>query len=223
MLTSFLNGNYEETAVNLGFLGGSAFLGQLSQELHVMGEAFVLQGKTLLGNGFKAASPFFKRGTSAFMVYDLVQAVKELNSNDSAALVRIVGDSIYIGVDIAEIGIETAEVFGLFEGVSAITGPIGEAIGAVVFLGMDIYQAVQHVKQIDAMLHLTGGEKFREGVRAFLGMSIESYLEDLIHEKQFYEEVIKQKWEFLRQHSMIKNYFFPTEKQVCRKVSYLQA
>ncbi|MGC1182301.1 pentapeptide repeat-containing protein, partial [Legionella sp.] len=223
ILISFLNGNYEDTAINLGLLGGGSFLGQFSQKLETMGDAFLLERKTLLGNGFKAASPFFKRGTSAFMVYDLVQAVKELNSNDTASLVRVVGDGIYIGVDIAEIGIETAEVFGLFEGVSAITGPIGEAIGAVVFLGTDIYQAVHCVKQIDAMLPLTGGEKFREGVRAFLGMSIEGYLEDLIHEKQFYEEVIKQKSKLLREYSMIKNYFFPTEKQVCRKVSYLQA
>lgn len=221
-LISFLKGDYEDVAIDLGFIGGSSLLGQFSKELEAMGEAFLFEGKNLLGNGFKAASPFFKRGTSAFMVYDLAQAVKELNSKDSAALVRVVGDSIYIGVDIAEIGIEIAEVFEIFEGVSAITGPIGEVIGAVVFLGTDIYQAVQRVKQIDAMLHLTGSEKFREGVRAFLGMSMEGYLNDLLQDKQFNEAVIKQKSEFLKQHPTIKNYLFPTEKQICHKESYLE-
>jgi len=222
-LISFLKGDYEDTAINLGFLGGSSLLGQFSKELEARGEAFLFEGKNLLGNGFKATSPFFKRGTSAFMVYDLVQAVKELNPKDSATLVRVVGDSIYIGVDVAEIGIEVAEVFEIFEGVSAITGPIGEVIGAVVFLGTDIYQAVQRVKQIDAMLHLTGSEKFREGVRAFLGMGIEDYLEELIEEKQFNEIAIKKVWDYLKQHPTIKNYIFPTQKQVCRKVRYKQA
>jgi hypothetical protein len=74
-------------------------------------------------------------------------------------LADAVGDSIYLGVDAAEIGIDVAEDFGVFEGVTSVTGPIGAAIGAVVFVGTDMYMAV---KRVDKIIHLTRKKKLLE-------------------------------------------------------------
>jgi hypothetical protein len=55
-------------------------------------------------------------------------------------LAGVVGDIIYLGVTAAEIGIQVVKAFGGLEGVSSVTGPIGAAMCAVVFVGTDIYR-----------------------------------------------------------------------------------
>lgn len=138
-------------------------------------------------------------------------------------MVGVVGDSIYLGVDAAEIGIEIAEAFEVLEGVSSVTGPIGAAIGAVVFVGTDIYMAVKRVDKIDEIIHLTGKERFVEGLRAFIGMQPEEHIQELLQEKQVSNQLVKQGLEYLKQHSDIQSYVFPTGKSVvdsCRKVPY---
>ncbi|XP_055711543.1 ankyrin-3-like [Phlebotomus papatasi] len=153
---------------------------------------------------------FFARGTSAFVVYDLVNQIRAFNNGTEEAVIGIVGDSIYLGVDVAEIGIEIAEAFALLEGVSSITGPIGAAIGAVVFVSTDIFMAVERVDKIDKIIHLTGNEKFIEGLRAFVGVQPEKYLKELLEEKELANELVKQGFQYLQQHRDIQNYIFPT-------------
>jgi hypothetical protein len=64
-------------------------------------------------------------------------------------LAGVVGDNIYLGVTAEEVGIQVVEACGVFEGVSSVTGPIGASIGAVVFVGTDIYMAVKRADKID--------------------------------------------------------------------------
>lgn len=52
---------------------------------------------------------------------------------------------------------------------SAVLGPIGEAMGLLVFMGGQIYSAVKTVEKIYEKIHLTGMERFDEGFRAFMG------------------------------------------------------
>jgi len=99
------------------------------------------------------------------------------------ALVGIVGDSIYLGVDFAEISIEIADAFAVLEGVSPVTGPIGAAIGAVVFAGTDIYMAVKRVDKIDHIIHLKENERFIEGLHTFIGMQPEKHIQELMQKK----------------------------------------
>ncbi|BET35982.1 MULTISPECIES: hypothetical protein [Wolbachia] len=144
-----------------------------------------------------------------------------LKLKTSDAFDKIQGDSIYLGVDAAEIGIEVAEGFEVLEGVSSITGPIGAGVGTAVFIYTDIYMAVKRVDKIDEIIHLTRGEKFIEGLRAFIGMRPEQYVEKLMEEKQLYNQLVKQGFEYLKEYSDIQSYVFPTGKSVvnsCRKV-----
>ncbi|WP_353278272.1 latrotoxin-related protein [Wolbachia endosymbiont (group B) of Longitarsus flavicornis] len=221
VLADFLNGDYQGVAINVGFIAGGQGFAKVAEAASIKGLKLASEGKLLLGRSLRAASPFLARGTSAFVVYDLVNQVKAFKNGTEEALVGVVGDSIYLGVDAAEIGIEIAEAFEVLEGVSSVTGPIGTAIGAVVFVGTDVYMAVKRVDKIDQIIHLKGSEKFIEGLRAFIGMEPEKHIEELIEEKQLNNQLVKQGLEYLQQHSDIQRYVFPTGKSVvdsCNKV-----
>ena len=172
-----------------------------------------------LAESFKLSSPFLARGTSAFVAYDLVHQVKAYKEGNKDALVGVIGDSIYLGVDGAEIGIEVFEGFGVLEGVSSVTGPIGMTIGAVVFVSTDIYQAVKKVEKINEIVPLTKGERFMEGLRSFVGLGPERYVEELMEEKEVNNCFVKQGIEFLKHNSDIQRYVFPTGKTVIDSVS----
>ncbi|WP_375316768.1 ankyrin repeat domain-containing protein [Wolbachia endosymbiont (group A) of Opomyza germinationis] len=214
VLADFLNGNYQGVAINVGFIAGGQGFAKVAEATSLKGLKLASEGKLLLGSSLRAASPFLSRGTSAFVIYDLVNQVKAFKNGTEEALVGIVGDSIYLGVDAAEIGIEVAEAFEVLEGVSSVTGPIGAAIGAVVFVGTDIYMAVKRVDEIDQIIHLKGNEKFIEGLRAFIDMQPEQYIEELIEKKQVNNQLVNQGLEYLKQHSDIQGYVFPTGELV---------
>jgi hypothetical protein len=125
--------------INVGFIAGGQGFAKVAEAASIKGLKLASEGTLLLGRSLRAASPFLARGTSAFVVYDLVNQIKAFKNGTGEALAGVVGDSIYLGVDAAEIGIEIAEAFEVFEGVSSVTGPIG----AVVFVGTDIYMAVK--------------------------------------------------------------------------------
>ncbi|WP_353279788.1 tetratricopeptide repeat protein [Wolbachia endosymbiont (group B) of Xanthorhoe designata] len=225
VLADFLNGDYQGVAINVGFIAGGQGFARVAEVASREGLNLLSEGKALLGRSLRAASPFLARGTSAFIAYDLVNQVKAFKNGTEGALVGVVGDSIYLSVDAAEIGIEVAESFAILEGVSSVTGPIGSGIGAVVFVGTDVYMAVKKVDKIDQIIHLTEKEKFIEGLRAFIGMQPEQYIEELMEEKQLYNQLVKQGFEYLKEHSNIQSYVFPTSKSSvdsCRKVPYQQ-
>ncbi|WP_265017233.1 latrotoxin-related protein [Wolbachia endosymbiont (group A) of Epistrophe grossularia] len=214
VLADFVNGDYQGVAINVGFIAGGQGFAKVAEAASLKGLKLAAEGKFLLGRSLKAASPFLARGTSAFVVYDLINQIKEFKNGTEEALVSVVGDSIYSGVDAAEIGIEVAEAFEILEGVSSVTGPIGAAIGAVVFVGTDIYMAVKRVDKIDQIIHLKGNEKLIEGLRASIGMQPEQYIEELIEKKQVNNRLVNQGLEYLKQHSDIQGYVFPTGELV---------
>lgn len=223
VLADFFNGDYQGVAINVGFIAGGQGFARVAEVASREGLNLLSEGKALLGRSLRAASPFLARGTSAFIAYDLVNQVKAFKNGTEGALVGVVGDSIYLSVDAAEIGIEVAKSLAILEGVSSITGPIGAGIGAVVFINTDIYTSIKRVEKIDQQIHLTVGGKFIEGLRAFIGMQPEQYTEELIEEKQLYNQLVKQGFEYLKKHSNIQSYVFPDDKSVvesCRRVLY---
>ncbi|KAG8239467.1 hypothetical protein J437_LFUL018999 [Ladona fulva] len=221
-LADLLNGNYQGVAFNVGFIAGGQGFAKVAQAASIKGLEIASEGKLLLGRSLKLASPFLARGTSAFVIYDLVNQVKEFRNGTEEALVGIVGDGIYLGVDSAEIGVEVAEAFEILEGVSSVTGPISAAIGAAVFIGTDIYRAVRRVERIDHIIHLKASERFIEGLRAFIGMKPEKHIEEFMEEKQLNNELVMQGLEYLQRHGDIRRYVFPTGKSVayCHRVPY---
>lgn len=214
VLADFSNDDYGGVAIDIGFVAGGRGFAKVAEAASLKGAELVANGRFALGRSLKMASPFLARGTSAFVVYDLVDQMKEYKEGNPDALVGIIGDGIYIGVDAAEIGVKVAEGFELLEGVSSITGPIGEAMVAVMVVGTGVYLAVKEVNKIGEIINLTEKEKFIEGLRAFIGMKPETYIEELMEEKQINDQLVKQGFEYLKQHSDIQKYVFPTGKLV---------
>ncbi len=209
VLGAFLRNDYKEVAINLGFIVGGQGLAKLAEVTSLTGSKLVLNNKWLLGQSLRVASPFLKRGISAFVLYDLTSQLAAFRNGSRGAQINIAGDATYLGIDAIETGVEIAEAFGLFEGVSSITGPIGSSIAALVFVGTDIYQSVEKVHEIDELIPLTANEKLIEGLRAFIGMRPEGYIEELIHEKQLNNQRVREILNYLKQHPTIQRYVFP--------------
>ncbi|TLY48345.1 MAG: pentapeptide repeat-containing protein [Gammaproteobacteria bacterium] len=209
-LISFMNGNYEDTAINLGLLSSEKLLSQFASELSFYEKALELNGKKLLSQLFKIASPFILRaGSFTFLIYDLIEA---LQSQDDQKFLRVIDDEIFIATNAAEMIIEWSELLSP-ELILAMEG-VTLSLGLVVFIGSNAYFTRQYVQHIDALIPLTAEEKFYEGLRLFFGRGIEASLEELIEEKQINNILVKQSLSFLKQQDQIQYFIFPTAKRV---------
>jgi ankyrin repeat protein/chemotaxis receptor (MCP) glutamine deamidase CheD len=219
LLAEFLQENYEDVAINLAWIGSSALLSKLSEQSRWLGESQIYKGKAYLGSSLKMASPFIRRGTSAFIVYDLIQQINSLKSGDKQAIVGILSDSFFLGIDVAEIGIEVLEIAGIIGEISSFTGPIGEVLGLLIFLGSDIYLAIKKVEEINELIHLHGVERLTQGFKAFLNIP-----DQRIELQEYHSQLIRRAVEFLHTHPNVTRYVFAAAKitQQCRTVSSRQ-
>ncbi|XP_076285654.1 uncharacterized protein LOC143211676 [Lasioglossum baleicum] len=216
MIGDLLSGDYEDLAINSAFLAGSQGLAKLAETVSMKGAGYMLEGRALLGKSLRFASPFLARGVSAFIAYDLYNQVKEYEKGNKDALVPIIGDSLQLGVDSIVLGIEIGEGLGLgfLEGVSAVTGPIGTAIGGSIFVGTYIYMIVRKVEKIDKQIHLTGWERVTEGWRAFLDIQPSEDIERLIEEKGANNQAVNSTISFFEGNPYIQRYVFPSRRVV---------
>ena len=237
ILRDFLQHNYEGVAINVGFFSGGIFAEKMAGVAAKAGEKFIAEGANfaraemrlaaeahlMLGQSLKLSAPFLARAVSVVIVYDLVNQIKAYKEGNPDALVGVVGDSVILTADGVALGVETAEIFGLLAGVSAYTGPIGATIGAVVFVGTDIYLSVKQVNKEDALIHLSSTEKLTEVFRSFIGMRPESHIEKLVEEKQGNNKLFAQHIDYLKKNTNIQRYIAPTAKivgEVCHTIKY---
>ncbi len=229
-----LNENFSGVAASFGLVTSSAVLGKISNSLLVQGENLAadaislekdlgLEGKSalhilfneevlsiekrqFLGKAIQVASPFIARGTSIFFAYNLKNEIQAYRTGDKAMLPDIISNGIIVGVDGIEAGIEGVEFLEIITGVSEFTGPVGEAVAVLAWLGADGYTAEQQVEGMEKYVHLSGTEKFIQGLRAFFHMAPSEYLAIKINNARLVEDAIA----FLKQHTDIKQYIFPS-------------
>ncbi|XP_076285725.1 uncharacterized protein LOC143211701 isoform X2 [Lasioglossum baleicum] len=216
MIGALLSGDLERLVKISGIVVVSYGSAKLAETVSEKAAGFMLKGRALLGKSLRVASPFLARGVSAYIAYDLYEQVKEYQKGNKDALVPIIGDSLQLGVDFIVIGIEIGEGLGLelLKGVSAVTGPVGMSIGAVIFVGTNIYMAVRKVEKIDEQIHLTGWERVTEGWRAFLGMQPSEEIERLIIEKGENNQAVNSTIRYLEDTPYIQRYVFPSIRVV---------
>uniref|UniRef100_A0A0A9Y962 Huntingtin-interacting protein 1 n=2 Tax=Lygus hesperus TaxID=30085 RepID=A0A0A9Y962_LYGHE len=218
ILGDILRGDYKGVAIDVGFFSGSVGMAKIAEIAALKGASFIERGSVVFGKSLKFASPFLGRGVSVFIAYDLWNQVKDYKSGNKDALVSVVGDSIQLGVDAAELGIEIAEFLSLVEGVSSTTGPIGMAIGATIFVGVEVYKAVRAVEKLDEKVHLTGWEKFTQGWRSFFGMGPSDSLRELAEEKEGNNAAVQNAIKFMKGNRDIQRYVFPSYVHVDGKL-----
>ncbi|WP_342220345.1 ankyrin repeat domain-containing protein [Rickettsiella endosymbiont of Miltochrista miniata] len=217
-LKALIKDDGKTIAINLGwFMGGGHAFGKLSASLASKGESLAAAGNKLLGKSLQIGTPFLRRGTSILIAIDFANQVKALQQGDEEALGGVISNGVNLGIDLLEAGIEVGEIAGMFSGISAITGPAGEVVGALVMLGVQIYDAVRSVARLDHLIHLSGWEKFKEGWRAFLGIAPEAYIKKMADLIEHYKQFLVEKLEFLKSHPAIKYYIFSALEEIAEK------
>jgi hypothetical protein len=232
-IAALIRGDFRDVAVNFGLLLSGRLLGGISNALLTQGEKLsaaesgllqkeltlenkvvldvflhkevILAGKRkLLGKTLKMASPFVARGTSIFFAYNLKQDIEKYISGDSSVVSSIVSNGAFVTIDAAEAGIEAAEALEIITGVSAFTGPIGEAITVLIWLGSEGYETYKGLDTIEKSLDLTASDKFIQGTRLFFGLGPSSYIELKAKNKQLIQHALP----FLKAHTEVKRYIF---------------
>lgn len=216
-------------AINLASFTGTSFLSTgLSTLMDEEGKLLLATTKKVFrGQFLRASAPFVRRGASLLIAYDLYHQIKTLqnDSSNTDAWVGAISDGVFLATDLIEIGIEVAEFSSeaiALMGISAVTGPIGEIVGAIVMLGSQIYKSVETVDRENHFVHLTAFEKFKEGWRAFLELEPESYIQNMIDEVIEYDHLFAKKLEFLKNFPEIKHLVFPAIEKIGEKCRVTQ-
>ncbi|HEY2566699.1 MAG TPA: NB-ARC domain-containing protein [Candidatus Aquirickettsiella sp.] len=238
-LTALLQGDFSQVAVNFGLIISSELFGKISNGLLSQGknlaaetsllekdlslerksalrtlfnkEAISVGERQFLGKTMQVAAPFVARATSIFFVYNLKNEIQAYEMGNKAIIPDIVSNGIIVGVDGIEAGIEGAELFGVIAGVAEFTGPVGEGIALLAWLGSEIYTSEQQVETINKYVSLSRTEQIVQFLRAFFQMSPSEYLQV----KAKNEQLVKHAIPFLKEHTDIIWYIVPafyTEK-----------
>lgn len=212
MLTELKRGDYKDLAINLSVMRIAAFSNELAEKGLQLGIRFVAEGKVLVGNLFKIGASLSSRGpNTAFISYDLVRQVLHLKAGDREALVPVIGDSVMLGIDATEATIQALQSIGLLaEEVSAVTGPLGEGITAIIMVGTKIYSAIKEVKRIESVVDLTPEERLDEGWRAFMGDRPKPDIQEAMQEAEILQSYVKNNYDYLQRfNNKTMAYFFP--------------
>lgn len=232
ILSAMLQGRFDEVALDFGLIASSLFFGKISNSLLTQGKYLASEAKVLekssglkskvldilfnedvsyiskrqfLGKAMQVASPFVGKATAIFFAYNLNNQIKAYKMGDKTALPDIVSNSIILGIDGIEAGIETAEFFEIISGLSTFTGPLGEGIAVLAFLGAEGYSAKQKLEEIKKYVDLSTEEQVIQFLRAFFHLAPSKYLEVKLKNAESVNHAI----DFLKKNTAIKWYAFP--------------
>lgn len=221
-LTDLFHGDFD-TAIQLGGLNTfGQILNQASNKLNILSQKWIAEGKWLRGQFLRASTPFLSRSTSLFSIFNIVKDVKMLKSTNNIdqyteAMVDMVSNDVYVGLDLVETGVEITEVSfeSLALGISAVTGPLDEIIGVCILLGDRVYEAVEKTKHENELIQLTGWEKFKEGFRGFLDIKPEAYIQKEMDEATEYNtHILPKAWDWLTKHKGFKYIILPAIEEI---------
>uniref|UniRef100_A0A915IL23 Uncharacterized protein n=1 Tax=Romanomermis culicivorax TaxID=13658 RepID=A0A915IL23_ROMCU len=196
-------GDYKGAILALSLVAGSHLM---ERGLNFLQEKKGIFRFPLANSFFKNSRPFLRRFASGFNIYFLFQSISQYSkTKDKSALVGVVESSTFFLIDAAEISLELA---GL-ETALAIVGPIGAVVGAVVFVGAEVYMVHEKLDRVDKILHLTMGEKFFEGIFTFFTGDVENLVKDYASEKEINNRLMENGQNFLENQTQYANYIFP--------------
>uniref|UniRef100_A0A915IUB6 Uncharacterized protein n=1 Tax=Romanomermis culicivorax TaxID=13658 RepID=A0A915IUB6_ROMCU len=99
----------------------------------------------------------------ALMVRDLVSDVYNVdyvkNPNDTSAELNMAVDGAFLAIDLITLGIEGLASAGLISGsIAAMANPIGAALGMALIIGLNVYQVVKTIENIQKFVTLNDQE-----------------------------------------------------------------
>lgn len=238
-LTALLQGDFSKVAINFGLISSNTLFRKISNGLFSQGKNLAAETSVLekelslesksalrtlfnkkvlsvgqrqfLGKTMQVVSPFVARATSIFFVYNLKNEIQAYEMGDKTVIPDIISNGLIVGVDGLEGIIEGAELLEVIAGVAEFTGPVGEGIALLAWLGSEIYTSEQQVETVNKYVSLSRTEQIVQFFRAFFQMSPSEYLQL----KAKNEQLVKHAITFLKVHTDILWYIVPafyTEK-----------
>uniref|UniRef100_A0A915KKY6 Uncharacterized protein n=1 Tax=Romanomermis culicivorax TaxID=13658 RepID=A0A915KKY6_ROMCU len=173
------------------------------------GVKLINSGKFTLGHVFRSMAPFLRRVTSVYVLSHLIRSVENYH-NEISNVVDISTDSAFLGIDALEIGVEFMELAGITQGLSAVTGPLGAVLGTILIVGVNVYQTVKTVQNVNAEIYLNPLEQLEEVVRAFFHVNMNEEMQKILGEKEANQRVMKKISTFLQKNDIVRYFFTET-------------
>uniref|UniRef100_A0A915L4N0 Uncharacterized protein n=1 Tax=Romanomermis culicivorax TaxID=13658 RepID=A0A915L4N0_ROMCU len=210
MISALIRKDYKEFALNTAFLVSGPLMESLSIRLMTQGAKM---SSVLAGRSLMIAAPFLARlPMSGFVVYDLLQQIKDFKAGNLDAKVNVIGDSSILAIEFASASVEGMEAVGLISGIADVFGPVGFTISTAIFIGTDIYSAVKSVEKINQIVHLTTWQRFQTGFLAFWHLPPTKSVQKKLDEKIIADLTHKNAARFFEQYAFVGYYFFPAYK-----------
>lgn len=233
ILSELLQGKLSNVAMTLGLIGGSTLLGEISNQMLTQGKILTVTDKQLLEknlelNGKLAFNILFDEeiipsgkiiflgnaiaasivGHSASLFsnsYYLYNEIRAYQQGNAKVLPDLIANSLWIGIDGIQSGIDAAENLQLIAGISELSAPLGNAAGVAIWLTNEIVHVKKQEEWIENYVHLNWREKLWEGIRALAYYPPSDYLETKAYNNQLVQLAIA----YLKNNTDIQVYIFP--------------
>lgn len=234
ILGEICRGEWDEVAVNFGFILGTEVLGTVSNHMLLQGiklesdanllikeldqenpkiwsllvneEVAFIGKKIVLGKVLQIASTFVASTTDLLAIYNLKKDIEAYQVGDKTVVPDIVGTSVISINGVVGVGLSTAAVLGYVERTTLrLINPYLAAMSALVWLGKSLYETEENVHAIQKYVHLSAKEHYVEFMRNFLHYEPSSYLQA----KSNNEQLVLHALDFLKNNTDFRWYIAP--------------
>jgi|GEM_PF-5235661 hypothetical protein len=164
LVKGVLHGDVESIGWTVGGMGLSSLGSRLTERLGT----FVESESLALRSIGRLSLPIGRTVAGIPMIVGVLQDSLRFHAGEDVAASLMMNSEMLV-LSVTEAGFEMA-------GVEA--GPAGMALTLVLMISLDAGKAGEQVAKLKEVIHLSGGETLREGIRAFVGMAVSSDLQD---------------------------------------------
>uniref|UniRef100_A0A915JTY7 Uncharacterized protein n=1 Tax=Romanomermis culicivorax TaxID=13658 RepID=A0A915JTY7_ROMCU len=200
-ISDAVNKHYGAAAMDIGFLLASVYSPTLGEMAKTTANALLETGSKFSGYALKTLSFGIERAISIYVFTDLIENAIAYgkDSKNTNAGIGLAIDAAFLTIDLVT---AAAEAFGAF----TFMTPVGQIASVLLIVGMNVYQTVKTVEQIEQILPLNTGEVIDESLRAFFHVNPEDYIRKLMSEKLANSELMQQALDYLKKQSNIDTY-----------------
>lgn len=234
ILGEICRGEWDEVAVNFGFILGSEVLGKVSNQMLIQGsklesEAHLLVkeldlenpkiwsllvnedvafiGKKLvLAKLINIASTFVGNAADLVVIYNLNKDIEAYQKGDKTVVPEIIGTSVISINGVTGVGLSAAAFLGFVERSTVrLINPYLATLSALVWLGTSLYKTEENIQAIQKYARLSAKEHYVEFMRNFLNFQPSSY----VQAKSNNEQLVLHAIDFLKNNPDFRWYIAP--------------
>lgn len=212
LAAAIANKDFEQVQIHIFFFASDPILNKAASGVASSGIKYIQNGRLFLGKSLNILSPIIGKVFSPLAILDLAKQINDLSSGNMDALIPMIGNSLTLMVDAADIVIVVLEVTNVIRGISAVTGPIGIALTVGITLGTQIFLSIQRVNHLNSQIYMTESDcllEFLHTILPFKFFKVHDY-EKLIFLKNLHTELVLNATKYLEKNHDYIYIFFPT-------------